>query len=234
MRRPERPSLLSVVGTSAMRMPRSEALITISLANSMPVVRRSMRRKASAVKPRDAAVEVADRDAEEQPADQRQRRVADVAVLPRHRAGAMPPWNRLPMTRSLPCAQPLDEGVQVGEVVAVVGVGHDDPRARAPTAIPPEERRAVAALRDRTTRAPRSSAISCEPSVLPLSATRTSPSSPTGTPRASPSRCTCRASRPRSRHGIRMVRSGMRFPSGGRGGGPPGQGTGAGTVQDGP
>ena len=41
-----------VVGTSATRMPRSEDLTSISLANSMPVVRRSIRTAAAREKPR--------------------------------------------------------------------------------------------------------------------------------------------------------------------------------------
>ena len=47
-----RPSLSSVVGTSAMRMRCSVALMTISDANSMPVVCRRMRWNASREKPR--------------------------------------------------------------------------------------------------------------------------------------------------------------------------------------
>jgi len=39
----DRPSGRSTTGTSVMRMPFKEALMTISLANSMPVARRRIR-----------------------------------------------------------------------------------------------------------------------------------------------------------------------------------------------
>ena len=39
--------------------------------------------------------------------------------------GSMPPAKRLPMTRSAPAAQRVDERAEVVEGVAVVGVGHD-------------------------------------------------------------------------------------------------------------
>ena len=45
--------------------------------------------------------------------------------------GAMPPWKRLPMTRSCAGAQLLEERHQIGEVVAVVGVAHDRRSGRA-------------------------------------------------------------------------------------------------------
>ena len=82
-----RPSGPSVVGTSTMLKSANDALTSISLANSMPVVRRSRASIGPSVEPAQPAVEVADLDPEEAPSDRRQHRVAQVAVEPRHRAG---------------------------------------------------------------------------------------------------------------------------------------------------
>ena len=72
-----------------------------------------------------AAVEVADRDLEEQPADQREHRVAEVAVQRRHRTrrdAALEPvaHHQVGARRAAPATNAAD----VVECVAVVGVGH--------------------------------------------------------------------------------------------------------------
>ena len=58
--------------------------------------------------------------------------------------GAMPPLKRLPMTSCVAGAQRGDEGIEMGEVVAVVGVAHDDVAA-ARRLDAGRERRAIAA-----------------------------------------------------------------------------------------
>ena len=60
--------------------------MTISLANSMPGVRRSSARQDVAAQGAHAAVGVADAGLEEEVQDPAEDRVADVAVQPRHRA----------------------------------------------------------------------------------------------------------------------------------------------------
>ena len=72
-----------------------------------------------------AAVEVADRRPEEEPADRGEHRVAEVLVQRRHRAGLDPAAEPVAHDQVVAGAQPLDELVEVGEVVAVVGVAHD-------------------------------------------------------------------------------------------------------------
>jgi hypothetical protein len=85
-----------------MRMPSSVALITISDAYSMPVVRSAMRRKASAETPRMPQW----KSRAGQP--KRIRPAPESSGLPRCRffqgiaPGAIPPRNRFPMTRSDP------------------------------------------------------------------------------------------------------------------------------------
>ena len=118
--------------------PASAARTTISLANSMPVAAGPARGPWSVESPH-AAVEVVDRHLEEPPTEEREHRVAQIAVEHRHGAGTMPPVNRLPITRSAPCAQLCDEGPRSLEVVAVVGVGHDHVSDRAQRPIPPQQ-----------------------------------------------------------------------------------------------
>ena len=56
-----------------------------------------------------------------------QDRVAEVAcAAAAWRPGSMPPRKRLPMTRSSPSRSSVDERAEAREVVAVVGVAHDD------------------------------------------------------------------------------------------------------------
>ena len=95
----------------------------------------------------ESAVEVADRGAEQHPADPGEHRVAEVLVQRRHRAGAMPPLKRLPITSSSPARSRSTNGSRLGEVVAVVGVAHDDVLA-AGGLDPAHERAAVPLGRD--------------------------------------------------------------------------------------
>ena len=131
VRRRERPSGESVVGTSAIRRPRSVALTTISLANSMPGVCRLERSDRVAAEAAQAAMEVADRAAEEQPAEPGQHGVAEIPVQRRHGAGRDAALEAVAHDEIVAFPKPLDEGVEAGEVVAVVGVAHDDDSGRA-------------------------------------------------------------------------------------------------------
>ena len=132
-----------------MRSCASDARTTISLANSMPDGAQPERQHPVPAEGPHAAVEVADRDVEEQPAEHGQHRVAEVAV---QRAASRParcrPRNRLPITRSAPPRSALDEAAEVVEGVAVVGVGHEHVTRRAAASMPPMQRGAVAAPRD--------------------------------------------------------------------------------------
>ena len=69
-----------VVGTSPMRSPCSVALTTISLANPIPVVRKSSFSMASSEKPAQATMKIAAWTMEKKPADTREHRVAQVAM----------------------------------------------------------------------------------------------------------------------------------------------------------
>ena len=145
----------------------------------MPSVRSPSARIRSRRNAAHAAVEVADRDAGRtagRPARAPGCRGSGAAsgMAP----GSMPPGNRLPITRSAPSRSSRDEAAEVVEVVAVVGVGHQHVRAagRLDAAV---QRGAVAAPRHVAPPGrPRRAAMSCEPSVDPLSATTTSPSTP--------------------------------------------------------
>ena len=120
----------------------------------------------------------------------------------------MPPRKRLPMTRSSPSRSFSTNGSRSAEVVAVVGVAHDDVAA-ARGGDAGLQRGAVAALGDVRRRGRRrAAAMSCEPSVLPLSATRTSPATPARSrkPRALATQ-TADASRASLRHGMTIVSS---------------------------
>ena len=117
----------SVVGTSPIRSPASAALTTISLANSMPGVTRPSRRMASREKPRRPQWKSPIGMRKNSRPDEAQHRVAQVAVQrTAWRPAAMPPSKRLPITRSAPARSRSTIGARGGEVVAVVGVAHDD------------------------------------------------------------------------------------------------------------
>ena len=72
-----------------------------------------------------AAVEVADRAGEEQAADEAQHRVAEVAVQEGHRAVLDAAAEAVAHDQVVAGPQALDEGFDVAEVVAAVGVAHD-------------------------------------------------------------------------------------------------------------
>ena len=99
----------------------------------------------------------------------------------------------------------VHEPGELEEVVAVVGVAHDDvlaPGGRDAA----HQRAAVPGLgARRTTRAPARVAISCEPSVLPLSATITSPAIAFSRSAGWPSRRTSPPCRPRSGRASRPI-----------------------------
>lgn len=53
-------------------------------------------------------------------------RIADVAVMPRHRPGLDTAAEAIPHHQFVPVAKPLDEGFESGEIVGVIGIAHDD------------------------------------------------------------------------------------------------------------
>ena len=102
-------------------------------------------------------------------------RVADPAILPRHGPGLDPALEAIAHHEVAACPQLLDERHEVGEIIAVIGIAHDDIDAACRQAALIKCRAVAAASAHRRTRAPHDRAISCEPSVEPLSATTTSP-----------------------------------------------------------
>ena len=104
-----------MVGTSVDPQLGSDARTTISLANSMPVVCRPSARIGSRAEAAHAAVEVADGDREEQPADARQHRVAELAVQARHRARLDAALEAVAHDQVVARAQLVDEGLEVVE-----------------------------------------------------------------------------------------------------------------------
>ena len=74
----------------------------------------------------DAAVEVADVPLEEQPADEREHRVAQVLVQEGHGTGLDPALEPVAHHQVVAGTHGLDEGAEVVERVAVVGIGHQD------------------------------------------------------------------------------------------------------------
>jgi hypothetical protein len=71
-------------------------------------------------------MEVTDRRAEKDAPDGRKDRVAEIAVQGRHRAGRDPAPETVAHDEVGAAAQLLHEGVEPGEIVAVVAVAHDD------------------------------------------------------------------------------------------------------------
>ena len=147
------------IGISRISSRSLAARITISDANSMPVVRRSRRGSAVPAYCAHAAVRVPHAGAEEEVEDAREHRVADVAVQPRHRA-------RLDVVHPVAhhevgaVLELLDEARDLGEVVREVGVGHHDVARRGRRRSRPGRRcRSRAAARG-TTRAPAAAASS--------------------------------------------------------------------------
>ena len=94
-----------------------------------------------------AAVEITHGRAEKQPSDARQHRVAQVPVQGRHGARLNAAPEAVAHHQVAAFSQLLDERHEIGEVVAVVGVAHDDVPA-AGGGDGPHERGAIAAYRD--------------------------------------------------------------------------------------
>src|SRR5258708_8596897 len=90
-------------------------------------------------------MEVAHTRAEKEPTDEAQHRIAEVAVQRGHGAATDAALEAVAHHERMPGAQLLDERVEPGEVVAVVGVAHDDvASARGPD--PPPQTPAVPPL----------------------------------------------------------------------------------------
>ena len=146
------------------------ALMTISLANSIPVVCSSIRSYAALLKPRRPQWKSPTGQWKKSRPMTDQDRIADPAVLPGHRAGHDPAPEAVAHHQVVALAQLLDERLDRREVVAVVGVAHDDVSAAGGGDAADAARCRSPWPRPATTRAPSRSAIACEPSVLPLSA----------------------------------------------------------------
>ena len=121
-----RPSGERVVGTSVMRRPAREDLTTISQANSIPVVRRLRREDGVAAEGTESAVEVADGNAEEDAADGGENRVAEIAVERRHGSGLDGAGEAVAHDEVVAFVEFWEEARKMFEVVAGVGVGHED------------------------------------------------------------------------------------------------------------
>jgi len=76
-----------------------------------------------------AAMEIAGADAEEQAAEIAEHRVAEITVQHRHGAGLDAAPETVAHHQLRPVAQARHEGVERAEIVAVVGVAHDDEAA---------------------------------------------------------------------------------------------------------
>src|ERR1700722_1891270 len=82
-----------------------------------------------AVETPQAAMEVATGGMEKQPADGGQDRIAEVAMEWRHRAGGDAALETISHDQRVPFAQSGDKVVEPAEVIAVVGIAHDDKTA---------------------------------------------------------------------------------------------------------
>ena len=92
-----------------------------------------------------AAMEIADAGAEEHPPDQAEHGIAEIAVQERHGAGRDAAGKAVAHHEVGAFAQLGEKQLEAGEIVAVVGVAHDD-EAAARRGDPGPQRRAVAAL----------------------------------------------------------------------------------------
>ena len=173
----------------------------------MPVVRRLRPRMASRSKPRRPQWKSRIGVLEEEPAEEAQHRIAEIAVERRHGAGRDAAREAVAHHELVAGAQRCDEGIEIGEVVAVVGVAHDDVAA-ARRVDAAGERRAVAARSGWGRRGrPRRSAIAWLPSVEPLSAMTTSPAMPVRSRKPRALRMQVASVSASLRQGIRMVSS---------------------------
>ena len=112
----------------------------------MPVVCRSSALMLAALKPRSPQWKSPGVHAEEQPAEEAQHRVAEIAVQRRHGAGLDAAGEAIAHHQLGAVAQPRHERVERGEIVGVVGVAHDD-EAAARRGDAAEQRCAVALAR---------------------------------------------------------------------------------------
>ncbi len=114
----------------------------------MPVVLQVERADALRVEAAQPAMEIAGLEPEEQPADEAQHRIAEIAVQRRHGAGGDPALEPVAHDEVGAAAQARDERLERTEIVGVVRVAHDDEAAvRGLDAA--AQRRAIALLRDR-------------------------------------------------------------------------------------
>ena len=119
----------SSIGNSRTSRFSFAARITISEANSIPVVRRSSARQHVAAQRAHAAVGVADGRRVNEVQEPGQDRVADPAEQSASRRAGCSSI-RLPITSSAPSSSSRDEARDLVEVVGQVGVGHHDVVAR--------------------------------------------------------------------------------------------------------
>ena len=112
-------------GSCSMRVPVLEARMTISEANSIPVVRKSRRGKDVAADRSHTAVRVADARTEEGVEGPAQDGVPDVAVKEGHRPG-LDVVHAIADHQVGAALQLGEEARQVLEIVGEVGVGHQD------------------------------------------------------------------------------------------------------------
>ncbi len=108
-----RPSLASVVGTSVTCWPYSAALTTISLANSMPVACRLSAITLSRLNPRSpqwkSPILLRKNSRPMKVSTGLPRYLCSGGIAP----GAMPPANRLPITRSAPLRSSSTNGIRL-------------------------------------------------------------------------------------------------------------------------
>ena len=76
-----------------------------------------------------AAMEIAHRGAEEQATDGGQHRIADIAVVPGHGAGGDAACEPIAHDQIGAITQSGDKGVEIGKIITVVGIAHDDETA---------------------------------------------------------------------------------------------------------
>jgi hypothetical protein len=93
-------------------------------------------------------MEVANRDLEEEAANEGKDRIAEHPVKERHGAGRDAALEPVPHDELGAFAQLPDEGVEAGEIIGIIGVAHDDVFA-AGRADPANQRGAIAACGDR-------------------------------------------------------------------------------------
>ena len=152
-------------------------------------------------------MEITDWRGKEPATYERERGIAEVTVKQWHGAGTNSASEAIAHDEFNSGMQSAREGIEVGEVIGVVRIAHDDepPSRRCDST---DEGGAVSpACPTATTRAPAAWASDCEPSVDPLSATTTSPEMPRLSRKACAFSTHVLPYGPHSRQGIRMVSS---------------------------